>query len=197
MIKIQIDIRKHIKVYEMQNLNTGSILQLLVVFTGSHCSGVLEHLVEKGQWPWTHASKPVNFPRELSPCPYCAMARVKRSSFTKPITIPELIRGLFFADVQGPFEVESLEGSVFKVGIIKAKTRFVWMTMASTKKLDGILDQWLKDVIPWMRVQHGLKRFMFQMDNGEFNSKACNYLVAALSILTLDNVNHREVMEDY
>ena len=47
------------------------------------------------------------------------------------------------------------------------------MTMASSKNADGVLDQWLKDNIPWMRAQHGLKGFKFQTDNGEFNSKAC------------------------
>ena len=66
----------------------------------------LQHLAENGQWSWTHASKPVTFARELSSCPYCALAKVKRSSFTKPITIPKQIGGLFFADVQGQFEEE-------------------------------------------------------------------------------------------
>ena len=56
----------------------------------------------------------------------------KRSSFSKPITIPEQIGGMFFADVQGPFEVESLEGSVYKI------------TMAMTIKVDGVLDQWIE-----------------------------------------------------
>ena len=50
--------------------------------------------------------------------------------------------------------------------------------MATTKKVDGVLDQWLKDIIPWMMAQHGLTSFKFQTDNGEFNSKACNDLVA-------------------
>ena len=43
----------------------------------------------------------------------------------------ETIGGLFFADMQGPFEVESVEGSLYKIGIIEAKTRSLWMTMAS------------------------------------------------------------------
>ena len=42
-----------------------------------------------------------------------------RSGFTKSITIPDQIGGLYFVDVQGPFEVESLEGSVYKVGIVE------------------------------------------------------------------------------
>ena len=63
----------------------------------------LQHLVENGQWSWMHASKPINFARELPPYPYYALAKAKRSSFSKPITIPDLIGGLFFADVQGPF----------------------------------------------------------------------------------------------
>ena len=39
----------------------------------------------------------------------------------KPITIPDQVGGLFFADVQGPFEMESLEGSVYKIGNIEAR----------------------------------------------------------------------------
>ena len=97
----------------------------------------LQHLAENGQWSCTHASKLVNFVRELPLCPYCALAKAKRSSFSKPITIPDQIGGLFFADLQGPFEVESLGKSVNKIGIIVAKTRFLWMTMAATGKVDG------------------------------------------------------------
>ena len=48
----------------------------------------------------------------------------------KPIIIPDQIGGLFLADVQGPFEVGSLEGCVYKIGIIEATTRFLWMPMA-------------------------------------------------------------------
>ena len=77
------------------------------------------------------------------------MAKAKRSNFSGPVTIPDQIRGLFFADVQGPFEVPSLEGSVHKIGIIKAKTRYIWMAMAESEKVDGMLEQWLKDTIPW------------------------------------------------
>ena len=70
-------------------------------------------------------------------------------------------------------------GSVYKIGIIETNTRFLWMAMASTKKVDGVLDQRLKDDIPWMRAQRGLKGFKFQTDNGEFNNKTCKDLVAA------------------
>ena len=35
------------------------------------------------------------------------------------------------------------------------------MTIAATKAVDGVLAQWLKDNIPWMRAQHGLKGFKF------------------------------------
>ena len=69
--------------------------------------------------------------------------------------------------------MESLEGRVYKIGIIEAKTRFLWMTLASTKKVDRVLDQLLKDNIPWMMAQHGLTGFKFQTSTGEFNSKAC------------------------
>ena len=51
--------------------------------------------------------------------------------------------------------------------------------MAATKKVDGVLEEWLKDTIPWMRAQHGHKGFKFQTDNGEFHSEACKDLVAA------------------
>ena len=84
----------------------------------------LQHLVENGQWSLAHESKPVNFVRKLPPCPYCALVKAKRSSFIKRITIPDLIGGLFFADVQGLFEVESLEVSVYKIGIIEVKMWF-------------------------------------------------------------------------
>ena len=61
----------------------------------------LQHLVENGQWSWTHAFKPANFARELPPYPFCALAKAKRFSFTKPITIADQMGGLFFIDVQG------------------------------------------------------------------------------------------------
>ena len=88
-------------------------------------------MVENGQWSWTHASIPVTFARELPSCPYCALAKAKRSSFSKSITIPDQIGGLFIADGQGPFEVESLEGIDYKIGIIEAKTRFLWVAAAA------------------------------------------------------------------
>ena len=44
--------------------------------------------------------------------------------------------------------MESLEGSAYKIGIIELKPRFLWMTMTLSKKVDGVLDQWLKDTIP-------------------------------------------------
>ena len=56
----------------------------------------------------------------------------------------------------------SLEGNVYKIGIVEAKSRYIWMTKAESKKVDGMLEQWLKDTIPWMRAQHGLKAFQFQ-----------------------------------
>ena len=86
--------------------------------------------------------------------------------------------------------MESLEGSVYKIGITEAKTRFLWMTMVSSKKVDGLLDQWLKD-------NNWLKGVKFQTDNGEFNSKACKNLIDAsggkhyqLSLLTRNDVHY-------
>ena len=65
---------------------------------------------------------------ELPPCLLCALTKAKRSSFSKPITIPDQIGGqIFFEDVQEPFELESLGGSVCKISIIEAKTRFHWI----------------------------------------------------------------------
>ena len=121
------------------------VIQNLHYCVGHIAPERLQHLIENAQWSWTHASKPVNFVRELPSCPYCALAKAKRSSFSNSIIIPDQIGGLFFADVQGHFEVESLEGSIYKIGIIEAKTRFLWTTMAATKKVDGVLDPWLKD----------------------------------------------------
>ena len=53
------------------------------------------------------------------------IAKANRSSFTMPITIPDQIGSLFFADVQSPLEVTPLEGSVYKIGTIEAKTQFL------------------------------------------------------------------------
>ena len=61
--------------------------------------------------------------------------------------------------------------------------------MASTKKVDGVLDQWFKDNIPWMRAQHGVKGFKFQ-NIGELNSKACKDLVAASVGKLITNCPH-------
>ena len=41
-----------------------------------------------------------------------------------------------------------------------------------------VLEYWLKGIIPRTRMQHDLKGFEFQCDNGEFNSKACRDLIA-------------------
>ena len=68
----------------------------------------------------------------------------KWSSFRGPITIPDQIGGLFFADVQGPFEVPSLEGSFYRIGIIETKPRYIWMTMDESKKVNGMLEQGLR-----------------------------------------------------
>ena len=101
--------------------------------------------------------------------------------------IPDQMGGLFFADVQGPFEVKLLEGSVNKIGIIEAKTLSLWMTLVSSTKVDVVLDQWLKDIS--VRAQHALKGFQIQKDSGEQEPRRCergkiNY---QLSLLTLDN----------
>ena len=131
---------------------------------------IMQHLVENGQWLWTHPSTPTTFVRDSPPCSDCALAKAKRSSFRGPVTIPDQIGGLFFADIQGPFEVPSLEGSVYNSGIVETKTRDLWMTIAESKKVDRMLEQWLKDTIPWMRAQHGLKAFQFQTHNDKFGT---------------------------
>ena len=77
----------------------------------------MEHLVENGQWSWTHPSEPTTIVRDLPPCSYCTLAKVKRLSLRGPIIISDQIGGLLFADVQGPFEVPSLKGSVYKIDI--------------------------------------------------------------------------------
>ena len=136
-----------------------------------HAPERMQHLVENGQWSWTHPSKPTNFVRDLPLCSYCALVKAKRSSFRGPITTPDQVGGLCFADVQGPFEVPSLEENVYKIGIIEAITRYIWMTMAESKKVYGMLEQWLKDTIPWMRAQRELKAFQIQTDNGEFSNR--------------------------
>ena len=89
---------------------------------------------------------------------------------SKPITIPDQIGCLFFATVHSPFEVESLKRSIYKIGIFDAMTRFLWTNKVSSNKVDGVLEQWLKDTISWMRVQGGLKGSKFQTDNGPSSS---------------------------
>ena len=111
------------------------------------------------------------------------MTKATRSRFTKPITIPNQIGGLFFADVLGPFELKSLLRSVYKVVIIEAKTLFLWMTMDTPNKVDRELKQWLKDTIPWMRAQHGLKGFKLQ----GLNMKVCRDLVATSGWTLIQN----------
>ena len=80
-----------------------------------------------------------------------------------------------------------MDGSLYKIGIIEAKMRYIWMTIADCKKVDGLLEQWLKDTIPWTRAQHGLKAFLFQTDNGEFASKSCRDLVATQGGILITN----------
>ena len=96
-------------------------------------------LVEIDQLSWTHPSKPTNSVRDLPLCSYCALAKAKLSSFRGPITIPDQIGGLIFADVQGPFEVPTPEGNVYKIGIIEEKPKYIWMTMAEPNKVDFML----------------------------------------------------------
>ena len=76
-----------------------------------------------GQWLWAHVLSLSTF-RELPLCPYCVFAKAKRSSFMKSVNIPDHIGSLLFANEQGPFEVESLEESVYKVNIIEARQDF-------------------------------------------------------------------------
>ena len=76
---------------------------------------------------------------------------------------------------------------MYKIGIIEAKTRFFWMTMTSSKNVDGVLELLLKDNFPWMRAQHGLKGFKFQADNGETDRNVCKALVAALGGILITN----------
>ena len=63
--------------------------------------------------------------RDLPLCSYCALAKAKRSSFRGTITIPD------------QFEIPSLDGNVYKIGIIESKTAHIWMIMAEPKKVDG------------------------------------------------------------
>ena len=53
--------------------------------------------------------------------------------------------------------------------------------------MDGIGEQWLKDTIPWMRAQHGIKVFKLQIGNGKFNSKAYTDLEATSGGILVTN----------
>ena len=92
----------------------------------------MQHLGESGQWSWTRPSDDTNIVRELPQCSYCASEKAKRSKFRGQITVPDQIGGLFFADVQEAFEVSSLDGNVYKIGIMEAKTRYIWMAMVES-----------------------------------------------------------------
>ena len=119
------------KVQAIENLN----------YTFDHISPArMHHMVENGQWSWTYPLKSMNCLRELPPCSNCALAKAKRSSFKEPITIPGQIGGLVIADIQGPFEFPSLDGNVYEVGILETKPRYIWMTMAESKNVDGVLN---------------------------------------------------------
>ena len=99
---------------QLEEANITYLIKMQAIQNLHYCVGHiaperLRHLVENGQWSWTHVSKPVNFIRELPPCPYCALAKAKRFSFSKPISISDQIGDLFFADEQGLFKMESLQ----------------------------------------------------------------------------------------
>ena len=72
------------------------------------------------------------------------------------------------------------------------------MTLAASIKVDGIFEQWLKDVIPWMRAQYGLKAFQIQTDNREFASRRCRDLAVAQGssyiLLVGDDIDHRKLL---
>ena len=58
-------------------------------------------------------------------CDFCNNVDITTGPSQLDIRSQTKFEKLFFADVQGPFDVESLEGSVYKFGIIEVTTRFL------------------------------------------------------------------------
>ena len=67
----------------------------------------------------------------------------------------------------------SLQGSVYKIGIIDATTKNLWMKISSSKDVGDILDKWIRSAIPEMRSVHKMVNYQFQTDDGEFKSERC------------------------
>lgn len=55
---------------------------------------------------------------------YCSLVKAKRSSFTKPSTIPDHIGGLCFADMRGPLEVDRSREASLKLVLLRKQQDF-------------------------------------------------------------------------
>ena len=42
----------------------------------------------------------------------------------------------------------SLQGSMYKIGIIEATSKYLWLVTSDSKKVNVVLDSWLKTNIP-------------------------------------------------
>ena len=73
---------------------------------------------------------------DLRPCSYCvlakAKAKAKRSCLREPTNNP------VFTDVQYPLADPLPYGNEIGIGIIEAKTRYIWMTITISKEVDGL-----------------------------------------------------------
>ena len=57
--------------------------------------------------------------------------------------------------------VASLQGSVYKIGIVEATSKYLWLFMSDSKKVNEMLDSWLKTNIPMFLATHGMVTFKF------------------------------------
>eukprot|EP01038_Epipyxis_sp_PR26KG_P014695 gene14695-19743_t len=143
-----------------------------------HISGRrVEQLIKDGFYPWPYNFKPTKLQQHSSSCPECKLAKMHRSSFLGHLPVETVPGARFYADCRGPFEVESINTNRYLLGIIDSATRKLWLYPSATKVVTNIVKDFLNEVIPFCRVQHGLKSFIFQSDNGEFSSNAVREMV--------------------
>ena len=62
--------------------------------------------------------------------------------------------------------------------------------MTLSKNVNGVLEQWLENTIPWMRARHGLKMFKFKTKNNKFNDKVCRELISVSEKVLITDCLH-------
>ena len=156
-VSLNVDVTTGPTQFEEANLThmtKAQAIQNMHYCVGHIAPGGLRHLVENGSY--LHVPI-VDWPRP---------SNLVSQGLLLPLTKSE-----YYCLQIRHFEVESLEGSIYKICIIEAKTRFLWMTMAATEKVDGVLDQWFKDTFPWMRGSMALRDLRLRPSMGSLTVK--------------------------